>query len=150
MRSRATAKGRLLERSSCQEGEVLKVRLFTICSYNFWNGAANDCKNDANVVSDDRGVYTVVVSAPEDRPRNATLANGITWMNWGPFLDGFLNWRFVFRDDPLPIAMGQALDTGVTPPEVAPYMPETAHCPPMVFERRGVEGCFAWNARWFR
>lgn len=127
-----------------------QVRLFTICSYNFWNGIANDCKSDTDLVTDASGDYTVVVSAPEDRPGNATRANGITWMSWGPFLDGFLNWRFVFKDDPLPVAMGEALDTGVTPPEVAPYMPQTAHCPPTVFEKRGIEGCFDWSARRFR
>lgn len=127
-----------------------QARLFTICSYNFWNGVANDCKSDLDVVSDGSGAYTVVVSALEDRPRNATAANGITWMSWGPFLDGFLNWRFVFKDDALPLAMGAALDTGVTPQEVAPYMPQTAHCPPSVFERRGVDGCFTWSGRHFR
>jgi hypothetical protein len=33
---------------------------------------------------DDDGFYTIVVSRPEDRPKNATHENGITWIDWGP------------------------------------------------------------------
>lgn len=28
--------------------------------------------------------YMIVLSRPEDRPRNATTRNGVTWANWGP------------------------------------------------------------------
>ena len=33
---------------------------------------------------DKDGFYTIVVSLPEDRPKNATAENGIAWINWGP------------------------------------------------------------------
>jgi len=32
--------------------------------------------------------YTIVVSRPEDRPKNATLENGVAWMKWSPRGEG--------------------------------------------------------------
>jgi hypothetical protein len=32
---------------------------------------------------DKDGYYTIVISRPEDRPKNATTENGITWIDWG-------------------------------------------------------------------
>ena len=31
-----------------------------------------------------QGVATIVMSRPEDRPKNAAPENGVAWMNWGP------------------------------------------------------------------
>ena len=39
---------------------------------------------DDEIVTDDEGNYVVVYSRPEDRPANATAANGVTWADWGP------------------------------------------------------------------
>jgi hypothetical protein len=33
---------------------------------------------------DEDGNYTIVVSRPEDRPKNATKENGVMWIDWGP------------------------------------------------------------------
>jgi hypothetical protein len=33
---------------------------------------------------DQDGYYTIVVSLPEDRPKNATRENGVAWIDWGP------------------------------------------------------------------
>jgi hypothetical protein len=39
---------------------------------------------DMQASLDKDGYYTIVVSRPEDRPKNATRENGVTWMDWGP------------------------------------------------------------------
>jgi hypothetical protein len=39
---------------------------------------------DMMVPLDEEGYYTIVVSRPEDRPGNATRANGVMWIDWGP------------------------------------------------------------------
>jgi hypothetical protein len=39
---------------------------------------------DMMVPLDKDGYYTIVVSRPEDRPKNATRDNGIAWIDWGP------------------------------------------------------------------
>jgi hypothetical protein len=39
---------------------------------------------DMQVPLDKDGKYTIVVSRPEDRPKNATPENGVDWIDWGP------------------------------------------------------------------
>lgn len=38
---------------------------------------------DEEVTTDAQHRYVIVLSRPEDRPANATAANGVTWVNWG-------------------------------------------------------------------
>lgn len=44
-----------------------------------WDGV-----NDMMVPLDKEGYYTIVVSRPEDRPKNAIKENGVAWIDWGP------------------------------------------------------------------
>jgi hypothetical protein len=48
-------------------------------SGSLWDGVF-----DMQAPLDKDGYYTLVVSRPEDRPRNATAENGIAWIDWGP------------------------------------------------------------------
>ncbi len=122
------------------------VLLWTVCSYNFWNGLANDCLTDEDVV-DEGGVVTLVASDAGNRPRNATGEHGVTWLDAGRFLDGQLTFRMLLSDDPLLVALRRAIDTGETPPEVAPYVPQAALCSRETFEAGGFDACArAWEA----
>jgi hypothetical protein len=47
-------------------------------------GALWDGVFDMQVPLNKDGYYTIVVSRPEDRPKNATAANGVAWIDWGP------------------------------------------------------------------
>jgi hypothetical protein len=51
------------------------------------------CARDDQVVLDNQGFFTVMVSDPADRPEWATADNGITWLPWGPFPDGLIIYR---------------------------------------------------------
>ena len=44
-----------------------------------WDGVC-----DMMVPLDKDGYYTIVVSRPEDRPKNATSEKGVAWIDWGP------------------------------------------------------------------
>lgn len=39
---------------------------------------------DDEIVLNENNEYIIVYSSPEDRPKNATAENGVTWQNWGP------------------------------------------------------------------
>jgi len=39
---------------------------------------------DDEIIIDENREYIIVYSTPENRPKNATPENGITWANWGP------------------------------------------------------------------
>ena len=53
--------------------------------------------NDEAMVTDANGHYIIVFSRPEDRPANATAANGVTWIDWGPKANSafFMRWMGV-------------------------------------------------------
>lgn len=120
--------------------------LWTVCSYNFWNGVATDCLTDEDVVDED-GVVTLVASDAGKRPRNATDAHGITWLDTGPFLDGQVTFRMLLANGPLLAALRRAIDTGEGSPEAAPYLPQAALCSRDTFEAGGFDACASsWEA----
>jgi hypothetical protein len=47
------------------------------------------CLADEETPIDARRDYTIVVSLPQDRPKNATTKCGVAWMNWGTTGDGY-------------------------------------------------------------
>ena len=55
------------------------VTLASAPSGELWDGVF-----DMQVPLDRDGNYTIVVSRPEDRPKNATLDHGVAWIDWGP------------------------------------------------------------------
>ncbi len=47
------------------------------------------CLADEEVPINAQRYYTIVVSLPQDRPKNATDKCGVAWMNWGTAGDGY-------------------------------------------------------------
>jgi hypothetical protein len=119
------------------------IRGFTITTYNFWAGICNDAVVDHEVALDEEGWFTVVVSTRQNRPRNATVEHGITWLDWGDYLDGQLTFRMLIRRNPLLQALKRALDTGEASGKVAPYVPRAAHCSRQAFEDGEWRSAFA-------
>jgi len=113
------------------------IRGFTVTTYNFWAGICNAAVVDHEVALDDGGWFTLVVSRAEDRPGNATASNGITWLDWGSYLDGQLTFRFLLRRDPKLQALKRAIDEGEVNREIAPYVPNAGHCTRAEFEAEG-------------
>ncbi|MBW2418767.1 MAG: hypothetical protein JRH19_09490 [Deltaproteobacteria bacterium] len=121
------------------------IRGFTITTYNFWAGICNDAVVDHEVVRDEEGWFTVVVSTKEKRPSNATAEKGVTWIDWGDYLDGQLTFRMLIRRNPLLQALKQAIDTGEASPDIAPYVPHATHCSRELFEQGDWSAAFADN-----
>jgi hypothetical protein len=55
---------------------------------------------DDEIVVDARNRYLIVFSRENERPRNATAANGVTWVNWGPVsaVGWVIRWLSVFPE----------------------------------------------------
>ena len=47
-------------------------------------GQAISSLADENITTDRHGRYILAYSRPDDRPANASPANGVTWTSWGP------------------------------------------------------------------
>ena len=80
------------DRESVNDGAGTQVRFWSICNYGSIarpaTRANSACLFDERVPTDRAGYYTIVVSLPKDRPRNATDRCGVAWMNWGNAGDG--------------------------------------------------------------
>lgn len=51
---------------------------------NYIPGVAQVSLMDDEIVKNASNEYVIAFSRPEDRPANATAANGVTWVDWGP------------------------------------------------------------------
>ena len=114
-----------------------QIRGFTVTNYNFWAGIANTSLIDREIVRDADGFMSLVVSTAENRPSNATAANGVTWIDWGPYLDGQLTFRFLLRRDEPLVQLRAAIETGEVAPDIAPFVPRAGHCSRRTFEASG-------------
>ncbi len=69
--------------------EAADLRYWSFCSnQGFANTRVNACVHDENVPVNKEGVYTIVVSRKEDRPRNARLECGVAWLPMADDGDG--------------------------------------------------------------
>jgi len=65
-----------------------QLRYWSLCNYASISKstlleAGSACLFDEEVPTNAEGNYTIVVSLPEDRPKNANPLCGVAWMNWG-------------------------------------------------------------------
>lgn len=69
-----------------------QLRYWSICStQGFANTRVNDCVFDEEIHLDANGNYTIMVSRPEDRPRNAIPECGISWLPMAKDGDGVID-----------------------------------------------------------
>ncbi len=70
--------------------EKAEARYWSISQYTHGeNDAYNTAVNhgslfDEEITLNENNEYIIVYSLPEERPKNAIAANGVTWANWGP------------------------------------------------------------------
>lgn len=122
------------------------VRLYNLCTYNFWNGGATQCLLENDLRRDAKGFYTLVVSSATNRPKNLE-ATDATWLDWGPYLDGQLQYRFVYRENPFATAIAKAANGEEIAGELLPYVPAAVSCDVSAYERGGWQACFTKNKR---
>ncbi|MEP5568832.1 MAG: hypothetical protein ABJN62_13415 [Halioglobus sp.] len=138
-------RGKYLSAPDTRNGESpalpKQVRLYNLCNYNFWNGSAINCLLDNQLQRGEDDYYTLVIASKQLRPANIETQNA-TWMDWGPYLDGQLSFRFVYRENPLVKAIAAGLRGETIAPELTPYVPRAVHCQKSVFEKGGWRACF--------
>ncbi|HZE18043.1 MAG TPA: hypothetical protein VE197_21410 [Mycobacterium sp.] len=119
------------------------------------SGAADLCLADQSIAINRQRFYTIVLSLPQDRPRNASRKCGVTWMNYGTRGDGYTRPRqtlVYFRNvvvghTSFPAAL-QNIPNPTTPKEnvafpetmkklMGPYLPTVTYTSPRRFEKLG-------------
>lgn len=101
-----------------------------------------DCVGDADVPLDGGDQYTFVISTVADRPANATLANGVVWLDWGSTaVNGVLIMRNMlpaatFHQSTFDVAPGQPAATAM-----GVYTPTAVYCSSATFAGGGAAAC---------
>jgi hypothetical protein len=112
------------------------------------SGQVVDGLTDFQVPLDENRNYTIVVSRPQDRPNNATLENGVAWMNWSPRgegLDdprnradfGMLILRIMANNPNWSQRPDVVTKPGTEEPVMGPYYPEGYYTTKAEFEAKG-------------
>ncbi len=106
-----------------------------------------DCVADFEIPVAADGTYTIVVSQPEDQPANATVENGVAWIQGGdPTLPDLVALRHMLPSDEYfdqSVWAVPELTPGAAAPIMGPYFPQTAYCDTATFESGGADACFA-------
>ena len=123
-------------------GQVATMAAAT--SGDLWDGVF-----DMQAPLDKDGYYTIVVSRPEDRPKNATRENGVAWINWGPGEGlndprdrkdwGMLLMRFMVCNKDWENSPEKATKPGMEPEVMGPYYPRGYYTTREKFEAEGVK-----------
>ncbi|POX64705.1 hypothetical protein C3492_02840 [Streptomyces sp. Ru62] len=102
------------------------------------------CAADFQTAVGKDGRYTYVVSTSQDRPANATTANGVTWIDWGPTdVTSLLLLRNMLPAQDFHNAV-QNTKKGEDPaPVMGAYYPEITYCTKESFTRNGPDTCRA-------
>jgi hypothetical protein len=117
------------------------ARGFTVCGYNFYAGYANRCLMDHQLAVDKHGYYTIVISTLADKPKNATRANHVNWIDWGPYLDGQMTYRLFLRSQPKVAQLAAAIESGHATKSIAAYVPQMSYCSVKTFQHGGWHAC---------
>jgi hypothetical protein len=120
-----------------------QLRYWSFCTNEYRKPyPVSSCVIDADTELDAGGAYTIVVSTPQDRPANATAANGVTWVDWGSTsVNMLMAFRHMlpaddFAENVFNVAPGQ-LASDV----MGAYTPVAATCPVATFESGGAAAC---------
>ena len=111
------------------------------------SGLGYDCVYDQQVPLRGNRQYTVVVSKPADRPKNATPACGYRWMTFGKgenYPDpaardwiGVLYMRFMAANPSFKQAPQNVKTPGTEAKVMGPYFPRSSYTTKSAFEKRG-------------
>ncbi|MGH9278783.1 MAG: hypothetical protein ACRD12_11865 [Acidimicrobiales bacterium] len=140
----------------------------------YWDMCSNEavdpfpavlCQADADTALDADGLYTYVVSIPQDRPANATTANHVTWLPWqiqttATYPTSVVNGLLYLRNMLPSSTFDQAAQNvpqpgaGATAEQLAaqaaaamgPYYPTGVYCDKALFEAKGPKACFTSTA----
>ncbi len=99
---------------------------------------------------DKNGNYIIVVSRPEDRPNNATLENGVAWVEWSPRGEGvdsplnrtdfgMLMLRIMASDPSWAQSPDHVTKPGEEEAVMGPYLPKGEYTNKATFEANGLK-----------
>jgi len=113
------------------------MRYWSLCTNERNSTRYIDCAVDEDVPLAADGTYTVVVSAPADRPANAQSACGVAWLAWGTSPETLVILRHMLPDPAFTHAIQNVEKPDQLVPVLGDYLPTGTHTTKAAFESRG-------------
>jgi hypothetical protein len=125
-----------------------QLRYWSLCTGSSpVTGLGYDCVYDQQVPVDKRNRYTLVISRPADKPKNAKPKCGYRWLDFGDgenypdpasrdYMD-VLYMRFMAPEPDFTHAPHNVQTPGTEAAVMGPYFPSSAYTSKKAFERRG-------------
>ena len=111
-----------------------QLRYWSVCENEFATQRFTACTADESTPTDAEGYFTVVVSDPKDRPKNAITQNGFAWLPWGPYADSLVLYRHMYQNPTFNQSIHN-VEQGQDPKQkMGVYYPEPVYCRRQVFE----------------
>jgi hypothetical protein len=117
-----------------------QLRYWSMCSVSMQPYGATDtvgCVNDSRLATSRRGWYTLVVSAPEDRPANARRRCGVTWLPFGIRPTAALVMRNQLADPDFAHSVQRVRRPGTEREVVGDFLPRGHYTGTRAFQRHG-------------
>ena len=120
-----------------------QVRYWSFCTNGYWRPFREcSCVADHEAPLDSSGFYTIVVSTPAERPANATLANGITWVDWGSTsVDMLMILRHMIPSPDFAESAANVAPNQPASSAMGDYTPVAKFCDASTFETGGATAC---------
>lgn len=111
-----------------------QLRYWSICNTEVITQRYSACLKDEQIVLDDEGYFTVIVSDTADRPLNATTEHNLNWIPWGPYVDAAIVYRHMlpnpqFSQTISNIARGENIEAFM-----GDFAPHRAYCTKEIVE----------------
>lgn len=114
-----------------------QLRYWSVCQNEVATQRYVGCLHDDQVVLDDDGFFTVIVSDTADRPDNATAENQLNWLPWGPYADAGLLYRHMLPDPGFVQTISNVPRGGSVAEVMGDYAPQAAYCTREIVEAAG-------------
>jgi hypothetical protein len=120
-----------------------QVRFWSLCTNEYRKPyPVTECARDDQVPLDDQGMFTFVISTPQDRPANATEADGVVWLDIGDTTyDSVLLFRHMLASPTFAEAATKLAPGALATSTMGPYAPVGAYCTRATFEEGGATAC---------
>ena len=119
-----------------------QVRYWSLCQNQLINTRNVDCIADRDMLIQDDGTFTAVISPPAQRPSTADAAHGINWLDWGPSQSAFVVIRQILASPGFAGDYAKAVAQPFTPVKdtLGDWAPEITYCDQATFDAHSAEG----------
>ena len=118
------------------------VRYWSLCQNQLFSTKGVGCIVDRDMVLQDDGTFTAVISPAAARPATADAAHGYNWLDWGPSADAFVVIRQILARPGFAGDYAQAVSHPFQSVQTSlgDWAPEITYCDPATFDSAAAAG----------